>query len=60
MKRSEINKLIEDAKQLFHKNNITLPPFAYWVPDDWKNKDSECDEIRDCMPNHYLCTEYPR
>jgi D-lyxose ketol-isomerase len=49
MKRSEINELIDNAKRLLHKNNITLPPFAYWSPDDWKDKGSECDEIRKCM-----------
>lgn len=48
MKRSRINKLIENAKELLHTYNITLPPFAYWTVDDWKNKGPECDEIRDC------------
>jgi len=49
MKRSEINKLVEEAKALLHSNGITLPPFAYWSPADWKSKGVECDEIRDCM-----------
>jgi D-lyxose ketol-isomerase len=49
MKRSEINRLIEDAKALLAANNITLPPFAYWSPGDWERKGTECDEIRDCM-----------
>jgi D-lyxose ketol-isomerase len=49
MKRSEINRLIEDAKALLHRSHITLPPFAYWSPEDWRTKGGECDEIRDCM-----------
>ncbi len=48
MKRSEINRLIEEAKDLLGKSNIALPPFAYWTPEDWRSKGHECDEIRDC------------
>jgi D-lyxose ketol-isomerase len=29
--------------------NFYLPPFAYWSPEDWKNKGHEYDEIRDNM-----------
>lgn len=49
MKRSEVNKLIEDTKALIHEHGIRLPPFAYWSPEDWKSKGAECNEIRDCM-----------
>lgn len=49
MKRSEINKLIENAKKILQKNSIALPPFAYWTPQDWKKKGGECEEIRTCM-----------
>jgi D-lyxose ketol-isomerase len=49
MKRSEINRLIEDAKDLLQQANITLPPFAYWSPEDWRSKGHDCDEIRECM-----------
>jgi D-lyxose ketol-isomerase len=49
MKRSEINRVIEEAKTLLHQSNITLPPYAYWSPEDWKHRGVECDEIRDCM-----------
>ncbi len=48
MKRSEINTLIEEAKALLEANNIRLPPFAYWSPEDWKGRGSEVDEIRAC------------
>lgn len=49
MKRSEINRIIEGAKELLHEHNITLPPFGYWTPEDWSSKGAECNEIRDCM-----------
>jgi D-lyxose ketol-isomerase len=49
MKRSEINKIIETAKEILHKYNIKLPPFAYWTPEEWEQKGTECAEIRDCM-----------
>lgn len=49
MKRSEINKVLEDTKALVHKHQITLPPFAYWFPKYWVRKGIECDEIHDCM-----------
>lgn len=48
MKRSKINRLIEEAKALLHHHGIRLPPFAYWTPADWKAKGAECDEIRRC------------
>ena len=49
MKRSEINAIIEKTKQLLDKYCILLPPFGYWSPADWKDKGSECREIKDCM-----------
>jgi D-lyxose ketol-isomerase len=49
MKRSEINRLIENAKEILTKSNIALPPLASWSPEDWTGKGHECDEIRDCM-----------
>ncbi|MDP6780003.1 MAG: D-lyxose/D-mannose family sugar isomerase [Candidatus Latescibacteria bacterium] len=48
MKRSEVNALIEDAKSLLHEHRITLPPFAYWSPEEWRSRGPECDEIRQC------------
>ena len=39
MKRSEINIIIEEAKDYCNKNNFKLPPFAFWSVQDWKNKD---------------------
>jgi len=49
MKRSEINKSIEIAKKVFGALNIKLPPFAYWKPEDWKNKGDEANGIRKAM-----------
>lgn len=48
MKRSQINALIEETKNLLHRHGMRLPPFAYWSPADWKKKGPECDEIRRC------------
>jgi len=46
MKRSEINTLIDKAKTMFQHNQIRLPPFAFWKPEDWAKKGPEADEIR--------------
>ena len=44
MKRSEINSHIRDALDFFEKMNFRLPPWGYWKPEDWKNRDG-CGEI---------------
>ena len=46
MKRTEINNYIREAKDFIRKMNFSLPPFAYWSPEEWKNKGSEYDEIK--------------
>ncbi len=46
MKRSEINKYITEAKQLFDSISFKLPPFASWTPEDWQKKGMEVNEIR--------------
>ena len=35
MKRSEINKLIQESIEFFDKMNFKLPPWSYWSPEDW-------------------------
>ena len=45
MKRSEINSLIREAKDLFSAINFRLPPFAYWTVEDWENIGEEAIEI---------------
>ena len=47
MKRSLINRYIREAKEFIAKWQFTLPPFAYWSPDEWKAKGPEYDEIVD-------------
>jgi hypothetical protein len=49
MKRSEVNAAIDLAKQVFDAIGCKLPPFAFWTTEEWHNKGSECDEIRQCM-----------
>lgn len=47
MKRSEINRHIEDAKVFIGETGFALPPFAFWSPGDWRDKGEEYREIRD-------------
>ena len=47
MKRSEVNKILRDAIEFLEERKFSLPPFAFWTPDDWKDKGHEADEIRD-------------
>lgn len=49
MKRSEINRSIKEMEQLIKENGFHLPPFCNWTPEEWKDKGSEYDEIRDNM-----------
>jgi D-lyxose ketol-isomerase len=46
LKRSQINASIRLAMDTFSKAGISLPPFAFWTVEDWKNKGPEVDEIR--------------
>jgi len=47
MKRSLVNRYIREAIEFTARLQFTLPPFAYWSPEEWKNKGSEYNEIRD-------------
>ena len=47
MKRSEINNIIRDAEGFFKQQSFYLPPWAYWLPDEWKGKYKLCNEIID-------------
>ena len=49
MKRSDINREVENAKRLFESISFKLPPFAFWAADEWAGKGSEVDEIVDNM-----------
>jgi D-lyxose ketol-isomerase len=49
MKRSEINRILQDAKQFLAAQKFHLPKWAYWSPADWKSAGPEAQEIRDAM-----------
>ncbi len=49
MKRSEINKAMRDALELFENFKTPLPPFVYYTPEQWDKMGHEADEIRDNM-----------
>ena len=49
MKRSELNKILKNAVEFLEEMNFQLPPFAFWSPEDWEEKGSEYNEIRDNM-----------
>ncbi|MDY4976234.1 MAG: D-lyxose/D-mannose family sugar isomerase [Clostridia bacterium] len=49
MKRSELNRIMRDAVAFIDSMNVKLPPFAFWSPEEWAEKGSEYDEIRDNM-----------
>lgn len=46
MKRSEINKYIEEAICFFADNRFYLPEWTKWSAAEWHTKGEECDEIR--------------
>jgi hypothetical protein len=46
VKRSEINLFITDAINFFEKHQFSLPPFAHWTPEAWRERGSDADEIR--------------
>ena len=49
MKRSEINKAIKGALEMFEEYKIALPDFVNWTPEEWAEKGDETQEIRDNM-----------
>ena len=48
MKRSEINKIIKDAKAFFDEMKFRLPPIAFWSPEQIKAGGPAIQEILDC------------
>jgi D-lyxose ketol-isomerase len=46
LKRSEINLFISNAIDFFEENRFSLPPFAQWTPEEWRERGHEADEIR--------------
>lgn len=49
MKRSEVNRAIEWARELLKKNNVTLPAMAYWDMETWKANTGNLDTVREVM-----------
>ena len=47
MKRSEVNRIIEEAMEFCEQMHFLLPPFAYWTPSEWKTNGRDCTEILD-------------
>ena len=49
MKRSEVNRYIKQAIELFDENNFHLPSWALLTPEEWKDKiaTERCKEIID-------------
>ena len=45
MKRSEINAIIRSADEFIRQHGFHLPSFAYWSPEEWRQKGPEVQEI---------------
>jgi len=45
MKRSEINKIMENAKVFLDEYRFKLPKWSEWSPDIWKQEQDNCGEI---------------
>ena len=48
MKRSQINRTIDEAVEFFAAMNFHLPCWAYWTPDQWRGKGDMVTEIVNC------------
>lgn len=49
MKRSEINRLIDQSIVFIESHGFKLPPFAYWTPEKWQEMKTRSQEIKDNM-----------
>lgn len=49
MKRSEINRALQEMEGFIREMKFQLPPFCDFTPEEWKDKGPEYDEIRDNM-----------
>jgi len=49
MKRSEINSLIEEAIAFLDEMGFRLPRWAFWKPEEWKQREHQVQEIVDLM-----------
>ena len=49
MKRSEINRALQEMEAALARYQIQLPPFCRFTPEEWREKGHEYDEVRDNM-----------
>ena len=45
MKRSEINRIMTDAKNFMEERKFALPPWAYWNLTDWERNKKDATEV---------------
>lgn len=46
LRRSIVNRSVEQAMEVFDRFGVHLPPFAFWTVADWETKGAETKEIR--------------
>jgi len=49
LKRSELNRYISEAMDIFDKYKFKLPAWAHFAPEEWAKKGGEYDEVRENM-----------
>ncbi|MCF2870520.1 D-lyxose/D-mannose family sugar isomerase [Octadecabacter sp. G9-8] len=47
MKRSRVNDIILEANDMMRRFGFTLPPFAFWTPDDFKARKADAQNVID-------------
>ena len=47
MKRSEINAALKEMENMVKEYRFAIPPFCNFTPEEWKEKGSDYDEVRD-------------
>ena len=47
MKRSRINQIMDQADDVIRSHGFTLPPFAYWTPEEFKARASDARHVID-------------
>ncbi|SHF37480.1 hypothetical protein SAMN05444339_105237 [Loktanella atrilutea] len=45
MKRSRINDIMAEADEMIRSHGFTLPPWAYWSPDEFRARKAEAAEV---------------
>ncbi|WP_170387862.1 D-lyxose/D-mannose family sugar isomerase [Ruegeria atlantica] len=47
MKRSRIDEIMAEANEMVHFHGFTLPPFAYWSPEEFKDRAGDARHLID-------------